>query len=79
MPVDVKTDHDSLKYMNTQSNLTGRLERWFQTVTLGEYNLKITHIQGKDNVVADTLSSSPDHAQPSPQQCLWLGLCPPDQ
>eukprot|EP00961_Rhodomonas_salina_P141855 1909877-Rhodomonas_salina.1 len=27
MPVKVKTDHDSLRYINSQPNLTGRLAR----------------------------------------------------
>eukprot|EP00961_Rhodomonas_salina_P229375 3099890-Rhodomonas_salina.1 len=52
MPVTVKTDHDLLRYINLQPNLTGRLARWFEF--LAEYNItEITHIPGKDNVVAD--------------------------
>eukprot|EP00961_Rhodomonas_salina_P224567 3035922-Rhodomonas_salina.1 len=62
MPVVVKTDHDSLHYINSQPNLTGRLARWFEF--FAEYNItEIHHIPGKDNVVADALLRRPDYAK----------------
>ncbi len=54
MPVDVKTDHYSLRYINTLQNLMGRLAQWFQS--LGQHNLtEITHIPGKDDIAASSV------------------------
>ena len=51
----VYTDHNPLTFINKMKNKNLRLIRW--NLALQEYNLKIRHIAGKDNVVADTLSS----------------------
>ena len=59
--IEVHTDHDSLRYINTQTNLTGRLARWFEF--LQDYNItSIKHVKGTNNVVADALSRQPDLA-----------------
>eukprot|EP00961_Rhodomonas_salina_P075842 1017991-Rhodomonas_salina.1 len=63
MPIEIHTNHESLKYIQTQptDTLSPRLARWQEH--LSQYNFtKILHIKGKDNVVADALSSRLDLA-----------------
>mmetsp|Transcript_71211 Transcript_71211/g.148592 ORF Transcript_71211/g.148592 Transcript_71211/m.148592 type:complete len:951 (+) Transcript_71211:1853-4705(+) len=60
--VKVRTDHDSLRWIFTQNNLTGRLARWLEF--LADFQIvDILHVKGKDNVVADALSRRPDYAE----------------
>jgi len=55
----VRTDHKSLQYLLTQSNLTGRLFRWSQI--LADFDLgEISYIPGEENVIADYLSRPND-------------------
>ena len=53
-PVKVFTDHNPLVFINKMKNRNQRLVRW--SLALQEYNLDISHIKGRDNVMADTLS-----------------------
>eukprot|EP00961_Rhodomonas_salina_P298520 3938150-Rhodomonas_salina.2 len=56
----VRTDHDSLRWIFTQNNLTGRLARWLEF--LADFQIEdIKHVKGVDNVVADALSRRPDY------------------
>jgi hypothetical protein len=48
------TDHKSLKYIFTQSNVNFRQRRWLQLIK--DYELGINYHPGKANVVADALS-----------------------
>jgi hypothetical protein len=48
------TDHKSLKYIFTQSNLNLRQRRWLELIK--DYDLRINYHPGKANVVADALS-----------------------
>jgi hypothetical protein len=48
------TDHKSLKYIFTQSELNMRQRRWLELVK--DYDLKIYYHSGKANVVIDALS-----------------------
>jgi hypothetical protein len=53
--VTVYTDHDSLRYLQTQTlPLVGRMARWLETTQ--DYNLKIGYVPGNANKVADALS-----------------------
>jgi hypothetical protein len=51
---EVYSDHKSLKYIFTQSNLNLRQRRWLELIK--DYDLGINYHPGKANVVADALS-----------------------
>ena len=51
---EIYTDHKSLKYIFTQSELNLRQRRWLELIK--EYNLDLHYHPGKANVVADALS-----------------------
>jgi len=77
-PFMLLTDHDSLKYHKTMPHLSGRLARWIEK--MAEFDYKLQHIPGKDNVVADALSRRSDLATlglnvmflPQSGECLRL-------
>ena len=48
------TDHISLKYFFSQTDLNARQARWLSF--LSEFDMDIKHIKGKENKVADALS-----------------------
>ncbi|XP_063589651.1 uncharacterized protein LOC134766651 [Penaeus indicus] len=50
----VYSDHNPLQFVNRMKNKNQRLSRW--CLALQPYNLKIIHIKGKENVLADMLS-----------------------
>jgi hypothetical protein len=51
---ELYTDHKSLKYIFTQSNLNLRQRRWLELIK--DYDLGINYHPGRANVVADALS-----------------------
>jgi hypothetical protein len=51
---DIYTDHKSLKYIFTQSELNLRQRRWLELIK--DYGLNIHYHPGKANVVEDALS-----------------------
>jgi hypothetical protein len=51
---ELYTDHNSLKYIFTQSNLNLRQRRWLELIK--DYDLGINYHPGKANIVADALS-----------------------
>uniref|UniRef100_A0A1A8GVS8 Gypsy retrotransposon integrase-like protein 1 n=2 Tax=Nothobranchius korthausae TaxID=1143690 RepID=A0A1A8GVS8_9TELE len=53
-PIQVYTDHNPLVFLSRMYNKNQRLMRW--ALLVQDYNLQIQHKQGKDNVVADSLS-----------------------
>jgi len=53
-PVHIYSDHKSLKYIFTQSDLNLRQRRWLELIK--DYDLEIHYHPGKANVVADVLS-----------------------
>jgi hypothetical protein len=61
---EIYTDHKSLKYIFTQSDLNLRQRRWLELIK--DYNLEIHYHPGKANVVADALSrkSYGQHLEP---------------
>ncbi|SCV68078.1 BQ2448_199 [Microbotryum intermedium] len=50
----VLTDHESLKYLKTQENLSKRQACWVER--LANYDFDITYIPGGENTVADAMS-----------------------
>ena len=50
----VVTDHNSLKYLQTQSTLSRRQAKWSEF--LAEFDFEIVYRPGKGNMVADALS-----------------------
>jgi hypothetical protein len=51
---NIFTDHKSLKYNFTQSELNMRQRRWLELIK--DYDLEVHYHPGKENVVADALS-----------------------
>jgi hypothetical protein len=51
---ELRTNHNSLKYLFDQPTLNVRQIRWLEF--LCEYDFDIKHIKGKENKVADALS-----------------------
>ena len=60
--IEVRTDHDSLKWLLTQQTVDSTQARWLQS--LRDYDLSIIHQPGRLNP-ADTLSRNPSH-RPTP-------------
>ena len=54
---EVKTDSNVLKWLHSKKDISGKLGRWI--VTLQEFDVKISHLKGSANVVADALSRAP--------------------
>jgi hypothetical protein len=52
---DIYTDHKSLKYIFTQSDLNLRQRRWLELIN--DYDLEVHYHPGKANIVADALST----------------------
>jgi hypothetical protein len=51
---DIYTDHKSLKYIFTQSELNLRQRRWLELIK--DYDLEVHYHPGKTNFVTDALS-----------------------
>lgn len=54
---ELRTDHQALKWLHTKylgKDLNPRLQRWI--LSLGEYNIKVEYLKGKENKIADFLS-----------------------
>jgi hypothetical protein len=66
------TDHKSLKYIFTQSNLNLRQRRWLEPIK--DYDVGINYHPGKPNVVADALSRK-KHCNAMATWELPLELC----
>jgi hypothetical protein len=66
------TDHKSLKYIFTQSNLNLRQRRWLELIK--NYDLGINYHPGKANVVANALSQR-SHVSQLMVDSMSFGLC----
>jgi hypothetical protein len=58
-PITVITDHNTLKYFDTQPHITSRQARW--AMFLADFKYEIVYRPGKENIVADALSRRSDH------------------
>jgi len=56
-PIEVFTEHNSLVFLSKMKHKNQRLLRW--SLLLQEYNIRIYHIRGHDNVIADASSRAP--------------------
>ena len=57
--VIVRTDHKNLKYWRDPQKISRRIAR--EVLELADYDIKIHHLQGKENGRADALSRREDH------------------
>ena len=57
------TDHEALKWLQTQMDLNKRQARWLSI--LAEYDFEIQYRPGKQNVLADAMSRPPSVEQPT--------------
>ena len=53
-PVLVYTDHNPILFINKMKEKNQHLLQW--SLILQQYNLQISHIKGRENVIADALS-----------------------
>lgn len=54
-----RTDHESIRYLQTKARLSGRQARWLDV--LQSYTFETEHVPCVKNVVPDALSRRPDH------------------
>jgi hypothetical protein len=69
---NIFTDHKSIKYIFTQSELNMRQRRWLELIK--DYDLEVHYHPGKANVVADTLSRK-DHCNHLELEPISEPLC----
>ena len=54
----IRTDHQAIKFLKPQNVWNDRITRWM--LFLQQFDMVIEHISGKENLIADTLSRSPE-------------------
>ena len=59
-PIKVYTDHNPLIFLQRMAPHNQKLLRW--SLEIHQYNLEILHRSGKDNLLPDLLSRTPDNA-----------------
>ena len=63
-----ETDNAALQWLMTAANLPPMAARW--ALLMSEFDFKVKHIEGKQNVVADHLSR-PQQTGPPPKAAKW--------
>jgi hypothetical protein len=66
----VYKDNVSLKYFETQAQVSAKQLRWHDTLAL--MNVELIHKPGRDNVVPDALNRRKEFQEMSTSQSLWL-------
>jgi hypothetical protein len=61
--ISIVTDHNTLKYFESQPHITSRQARW--AMFLADFKYEIIYRPGRENIVADALSRRKDHRQSS--------------
>ena len=74
-PVHVVTDHQSLKWINTQQHLSARQTRWVEY--LQDFDLTVTYRVGSDNQAADALSRRGDWERAADEEDQLMGSSSP--
>jgi ribonuclease HI len=69
---ELYTDHKSLKYLFTESNLNHRQRRWLELIK--DYDIGINYHPGKANVLADALNRR-SHVSPLVVDSISFELC----
>ena len=64
VPFTIKSDHESLRYLFTQKELSGRLLRWCDFLQQFDFG-DIEYLPGAQNAVGDALSRPPLDASPA--------------
>jgi hypothetical protein len=52
-PFIIEIDHESLKYLTTQPNLSKTQCRWVERFHKFDYGLTMDYVKGKENIVID--------------------------
>jgi len=58
IPFDICSDHESLRFLNSQSELSGKLLRWNDFISMFNFG-DVKYIKGMNNPVGDALSRPP--------------------
>jgi hypothetical protein len=75
-PFTILSDHTNLQYWKSPKNLNRRTTRWH--ADLQEYDYRIQHIPGKENIPADALSRPPN-ADQGKEDNKNVAVIPPDK